>query len=55
MPRQAHGYEQAPYEAIGAPRYHELAARLRPLRGEIPHDHSDEVRFCDGDVCEFGT
>jgi len=53
LPSSGHGYEQPPYEAIPAERYHELAARLRPLRGDLAHEEEHETRFCEGGLCDL--
>lgn len=52
LPAVRHGYEQAPYEAISKETYEELSAKLRPLRGEVPHEEELESRFCEGGVCD---
>ncbi len=30
-----------------------LVAKLKPLRGELEHEHELEARYCEGGVCEF--
>jgi ribonucleoside-triphosphate reductase len=53
LPATRHGYEQPPYEEITREQYERLTARIKPLRGELPHEHELEARFCDGGVCEL--
>jgi len=52
LPAARHGYEQPPYEAISVEEYQALSQRLRPLTGEIPHEHELEARYCEGGVCD---
>ncbi len=52
LPSRGHGYQQPPYEEITAERYRELAAGLKPLDGEIEHEHELEAKFCEGGICE---
>jgi hypothetical protein len=49
-----HGYEQPPYEEITREQYEAVIQRLKPLTGELEHEHELEARFCEGAVCEFG-
>jgi hypothetical protein len=53
LPALRHGYEQPPYEEITKQRYDDMLSRLKPLEGDIEHEHELEARYCDGDVCEF--
>lgn len=53
LPATQHGYEQPPYEEITRAQYHEMTVRLRPLRGELPHEHELEAQFCDGGACQL--
>lgn len=50
--REGHGYEQPPYEEISREEYEDLRARIKPLRGELGHEHELEARFCEGGVCD---
>jgi ribonucleoside-triphosphate reductase len=52
VPAARHGYEQPPYEEISHEEYEALAGKLDPLRGEIPHEHQLEARFCEGGACD---
>ncbi len=52
LPNRGHDYVQAPYEAITRERYEQIVARLRPIRGDLEHEHDHEARFCDGRACE---
>ena len=38
LPRESHGYEQPPYEAISAGEYDQMRRGLRPLRGGVAQD-----------------
>ncbi len=49
LPSMRHGYAQPPYEAISKEQYDKMVARLRPVKGELPHEL--ETRFCDGAGC----
>ena len=53
LPRDAHGYEQPPYETIDETRYKKMVAGLRPLVGELAHEHEAEERFCSSAVCDL--
>jgi adenosylcobalamin-dependent ribonucleoside-triphosphate reductase len=53
LPKTGHGYEQPPYEEITAQQYETMTSKLKPLGGELAHEHELEARFCEGDVCEF--
>lgn len=53
LPTATHGFEQPPYEEISCERYEELAAPLKPLDGELPHEHELEDRYCEGGVCDL--
>ncbi len=53
LPASRHGYEQAPYEAITRERYERMRSRIRPLEGDLAHEHEQEARFCDGGVCDY--
>ncbi len=53
LPAGRHGYEQPPYEEISRGRYDELRARIKPLQGELEHEHEQEARFCEGGVCDL--
>lgn len=53
LPAAKHGYEQPPYEEITAERYAALVARLRPLEGQLEHEHELEERFCEGGACDL--
>lgn len=50
LPASRHGYRQAPYEEITREQYEKMAARLRPLHGEVQHEC--DASFCDGSRCE---
>jgi len=52
LPSSGHGYEQAPYEEITREEYERMSSALRPLRGQLEHEHELEARFCEGGVCE---
>jgi hypothetical protein len=53
VPSTRHGYEQPPYERITRQSYTELISKLKPLRGEVPHEHQQEARFCEADACNL--
>jgi adenosylcobalamin-dependent ribonucleoside-triphosphate reductase len=53
LPRAKHGYEQPPYEEISKARYETMVASLKPLRGDVPHEHELEAQFCDGGICSI--
>lgn len=53
LPRKQHGYQQPPYEEITPETYHSLQKKIRPLRGELKHEHELESCFCDGDLCQM--
>jgi ribonucleoside-triphosphate reductase len=53
LPATRHGYEQPPYEEISKERYEEIARKLKPLCGDLEHEHALEARYCDGEVCEY--
>jgi ribonucleoside-triphosphate reductase (thioredoxin) len=53
LPSVRHGYEQPPYEEISGEQYEELVRKLKPLKGELQHEHELEARFCEGGMCEF--
>jgi ribonucleoside-triphosphate reductase len=55
LPSQRHGYEQPPYEEITRQRYEQMSARLRPLEGDLPHEHGLEASFCAGGICDDGA
>jgi ribonucleoside-triphosphate reductase len=52
LPAATHGFEQPPYEEISRERYEQMAAALKPLAGELPHEHELEERYCEGGVCD---
>jgi adenosylcobalamin-dependent ribonucleoside-triphosphate reductase len=53
LPAGGHGYEQAPYEEITREEYEKLRKRIKPLQGELAHEHELEERFCEGGVCDY--
>lgn len=53
LPAARHGYEQPPYEEISKEQYDDMMRRLKPLDGEVEHEHELEAHYCDGDMCEF--
>ena len=53
LPATRHGYEQPPYQEITAQQYRDMVGKLKPLEGDLEHEHELEARYCDGDVCEF--
>ncbi len=53
LPSRGHGYDQAPYEEITKEEYERLMAGLKPLAGELEHEHALEERFCEGGVCDL--
>lgn len=53
LPAVRHGYEQPPYETISKQRYEEIVKQLKPLDGELPHEHELESRYCEGGVCDY--
>ncbi len=53
LPALQHGYEQPPYEEITREQYEDLIRRLKPVDGDVEHEHELEARYCDGDVCEL--
>jgi ribonucleoside-triphosphate reductase (thioredoxin) len=53
LPAAHHGYEQPPYEEISPDEYERMVAKIRPLGGEVQHEHELEARFCEGGACEF--
>ncbi len=53
LPSSGHGYRQAPYEEITRARYEEQLSQLRPLTGDLEHEHELEARFCEGGVCDL--
>lgn len=53
LPATRHGYEQPPYEQITKQRYETMVNKLKPLAGELEHEHELEAHFCEGSVCEF--
>lgn len=52
LPAARHGYNQPPYEEITREKYDELRQRIKPLQGELEHEHELEARFCEGGVCD---
>ncbi len=52
LPAERHGYEQTPYEEISAATYERLTAGVKPLQGQLPHEHELEARYCEGGVCD---
>jgi len=40
-------------EEISRERYEQVIAKLKPLAGELPHEHELESRYCEGEVCEL--
>jgi adenosylcobalamin-dependent ribonucleoside-triphosphate reductase len=54
LPSVHHGYEQPPYEEITKETYDEMVRNLKPLDGDLDHEHELEARYCDGEICEFG-
>jgi hypothetical protein len=52
LPASQHGYEQPPYEEITKEQYEEMCEKLKPLRGELPHEHESEARHCEGGACD---
>lgn len=53
LPATEHGYQQPPYESITKQQYEQAIRKLKPIKGELDHEHQLEARFCDGDVCEL--
>jgi ribonucleoside-triphosphate reductase (thioredoxin) len=53
LPARGHGYAQPPYEEIDEARYEQMAAKLKPIRGELSHEEEMESRFCEGGTCEL--
>jgi ribonucleoside-triphosphate reductase (thioredoxin) len=53
LPATRHGYEQPPYQEITEQQYRDVVGKLKPLEGDLEHEHELEARYCDGDVCEF--
>jgi ribonucleoside-triphosphate reductase (thioredoxin) len=53
LPAVRHGYEQPPYEEISRDEYERMLAKIKPLGGEVQHEHELEARFCEGGACEF--
>ena len=53
LPAVRHGYEQPPYEEISREEYERMAHRIKPLAGDVQHEHELEARFCEGGACEF--
>jgi len=53
LPAVRHGYEQPPYEQITEEQFRAMISGLKPLDGELEHEHELEARFCEGGVCEF--
>jgi len=52
VPTARHGYEQPPYEEISREQYEQMVGELKPLRGDVPHEHECESQYCDAGVCE---
>jgi len=53
LPASGHGYEQPPYETISREQYERMCARLKPLGGDLEHEHELEAAFCEGGTCEL--
>ena len=53
LPAAGHSYEQPPYEEISEQEYKTMQDKLRPLDGEVEHEHELEARICEGGMCEF--
>lgn len=53
LPSAGHGYEQPPYETITREQYEAMVSRLKPLQGELDHEHELEAAFCEGGTCEL--
>ena len=53
LPASRHGYEQPPYEEISAEQYRQICHKLKPIRGDLPHEHELEARYCEGGVCDY--
>ena len=53
LPARRHGYQQPPYEEITKERYQEMIVKVKPLCGELEHEHELESRFCEGGLCEM--
>ncbi|MCF7855389.1 MAG: hypothetical protein K9N51_11375 [Candidatus Pacebacteria bacterium] len=53
LPATGHGYAQPPYETITESEYRQRAENVKPLRGEIQHEHELEARFCEGGACDI--
>lgn len=50
LPKEDHGYEQAPYIPITQEKYEELIKEIKTIKiSESDHEQSD--KFCDGDAC----
>ena len=54
LPSESHGYEQPPYEAMDADTYREMVEALKPLKGQVRHEHQLEAGFCEGGACDMG-
>lgn len=52
LPSRKHGYEQPPYETITADQYAQMISALKPLEGDLSHEHELEAKFCDGGICD---
>ncbi|MGM0576651.1 MAG: fused protease/ribonucleoside-triphosphate reductase [Myxococcota bacterium] len=46
LPSTRHGYDQPPYEEISREEYERMASRVKPIRGDLEHEHTLDVRFC---------
>jgi hypothetical protein len=53
LPGSQHGYDQPPYEEVSREQYKSMRAQLKPLEGELPHEHELEARYCEGGVCDY--
>lgn len=52
LPRETHGYQQAPYEAISKEQYDQMLARIQELGNAVSEEAKVE-KYCDGDACSI--
>jgi adenosylcobalamin-dependent ribonucleoside-triphosphate reductase len=53
LPGTQHGYAQPPYEEISPEEYREIHAQIKPIGGDLPHEHELEARYCEGGACDY--
>jgi hypothetical protein len=53
LPATGHKYPQPPYEEISSQEYKAMISKLKPLQGQLAHEHEMEARFCEGGMCQL--